>query len=449
MNSDAQATNRKHETVGERHGLALPIELEEGAPPYLARAALAIISGLVLTLLVWANIAQIRELSVATGEIAPYGSVREIAHLEGGIVKAVFVEPGDIVDANEPLAELRPESAGGDYDRLSVRQENLALRAERLTAQVENRKPDFSEYQQSNPILLAEQLAIFEASTTQHEAAMDALTAREASASSEVRKAEAEFKAQSELLEYAKEQLSIQDSLIEDGFTSRQAYLDAKASVSTAQASAAAATARLEQARRALSGAASELKSQEAEYLNRVAEERAQTVAELFELEEPIQSLKDRTERLIIRAPIAGVIKDITINGMGDVIAPGGLVAEITPVSDRLFAEVRVQPKDIGHIMIGQKTDISVTTYDPNRYGKLKGHIAHISAGSFTDQRTGQAYYTAYVELDRQEIGKGKLTRQLAPGMEVRAEIITQSRTLMQYMLKPVARSLDHAFSER
>jgi membrane fusion protein, adhesin transport system len=53
------------------------------------------------------------------------------------------------------------------------------------------------------------------------------------------------------------------------------------------------------------------------------------------------------------------------------------------------------------------------------------------------------------VELDRQKIGKGKLTRQLAPGMEVRAEIITQSRTLMQYMLKPVARSLDHAFSER
>jgi len=449
MNIDAQPTIQKHETVGERHGLALPIELEEGAPPYLASTALSIISGLILILLVWANIAQIRELSIAMGEIAPYGSTRQIAHLEGGIVKDVFVAPGDFVDAYEPLAEIRSESEGGNYDRYIVRRANLVLRVERLDAQTENREPDFSSYQEHHSTLAKEQIAIFEASTTQHQAAINALNAQEASATSEVEKAQAAHKAQIELLQYAEERLTMQDKLIEKGFTSRQSYLEAKVSATTARASVAEAKTHLEQARRALTGATSVLASRDAEYLNLIAEERAGAVAELVELKEPMMSLKDRAERLIIRAPVAGVVKDITVNGAGDVIPPGGLVAEITPIGEVLFAEIRIQPKDIGHITVGQKTEISVTTFDPNRYGKLDGHISHISAGSFADQRTGDTYYTAYVALDRQDVGKGKLIRQLAPGMEVRAEIITQSRTLMQYMLKPVARSLDHAFTER
>ncbi|MEO1137497.1 MAG: HlyD family type I secretion periplasmic adaptor subunit, partial [Pseudomonadota bacterium] len=63
--------------------------------------------------------------------------------------------------------------------------------------------------------------------------------------------------------------------------------------------------------------------------------------------------------------------------------------------------------------------------------------------------RTGDAYYIAYIALDGQEIGAGKYARSLTPGMQARAEIVTQSRTVMQYIMKPVARSLDRAFTER
>lgn len=449
MTTETQKPDNHHDTVGERHGLALPIELEEGAPPHLPRAILAVISGLVLTLLVWANIAQVRELSIALGEVAPYGSTREVAHLEGGIVEEVFVSPGDYVEADAPLARLQAASAGGEYDRFSVRRANLLLRAERLAAQADDRMPDFSDFQSEWPSLISEQMAIFESSANQHKADMDVLEGREASADSEVRKTEADYKAQKELLEYAIEQLAIQEELIEEGFTSRRAYLEAKAAVSSSQASTAASKARLEQAQRAHAGAVSERLSADAEYRNAAAEERAQAVAELAELAEPIQSMQDRADRLTVRTPIAGVVKDITVNGTGDVVSPGGLVAEITPTSDTLFAEVHVEPKDIGHIGVGQKTEISVTTFDPNRYGKLNGSIAHISADSFIDERTGESFYVAFVALDSQTIGKGRLARELTAGMEVRAEIITQSRTMMQYMLKPVARSLDQAFSER
>ena len=449
MTQQSPSKTLEHENVGARHGLALPIELEEGAPPVLSRTAMAILSGLVILLLVWANIANVRELSVAMGEIAPFGSTREAAHLEGGIVDTVLVAPGDIVEKGAPLVRLRTENAGGEFYRYEARRADLELRNERLSAQADNRQPDFASHEGSWPSLVEEQSAIYSAAFAKHKAVMATFGERIASARAEVKKAEADVKAESDLYSYALEQLAIQDELIDEGFTSKQSHLEAKAAVASANAKAIGAKSRLDQAQRALTAARADADGAEAEYQTGVAEERAAVVAELAELEEPIASLKDRSDRLVVRAPVAGVVNDLLVFGEGDVVRPGGVVAEITPTGAKLMAMVRVNPKDIGHIAVGMHTDVGVTTFDPNRYGKLDGTVAHISADSFTDERTGDSYYTAYIELSESVIGAGKRARPLTAGMQVRAEIITQSRTLMQYILKPVSRSLDQAFTER
>lgn len=439
----------EHKAVGERHALSLPIELEEGAPQQLTKAAMAIISGLVIVLLVWANIAHIRELSVAMGEIAPYGSTREAAHLEGGIIEEVLVRPGDSVVEGQPLARLQEESGGGEFDRASAREASLAIRAERMDAQTAGRAPDFSAWRNAWPALVAEQKAVFDTATEQHRTELATMTARAMSAKAEVEKTEAELRAETDLLKFAQEQLAIQDQLIDEGFTSKQTYLQARATVASAQAAAAVAKTRLAQARDALEVAKADRAGVEAQYRSVLAEERASVIAELAELEKPLEALQNRSDRLVVRAPVDGVVNDVMVNGAGDVVSPGGVVAEVTPVGAAFFAEVRIDPKDIGHIAPGQKTEVTLTTFDPNRYGKLNGEVSHISADSFTDERTGDAYYIAYIALDGQEIGTGKYARSLSPGMQARAEIVTQSRTVMQYIMKPVARSLDRAFTER
>jgi len=449
MSTEHTQTLEQPVAVGERDSLAMPIELEEGAPPALARAALAIISGLVVLLLVWSNIAQVRERSIAFGEISPYGSTREVAHLEGGIVEEVYVEPGEEVSEGDQLVRLRIENAGGEFSRVAARRGNLMLVAERLSAQLEDRRPDFGERAEEWPDLAEEQRSIYAAAVNQHRSAMETLTAKEASAKSEVAGAEAEAATTSELRTLARQQLAIQEELIEEGFTSRQALIDAQAAYASANAAARASQTRLEQARGALASAAAELESAEAAYRNRVAEERARALAELAELEQPLLSLEDQAKRLTVRAPIGGLVKSINVKGRGDVVRPGGLIAEITPTDARLVAEVRVKPRDIGHVAIGQDTKITVTTFDPNRYGTLAGSVSHISADTFVDERTGEPYYVAFVSLESDEPAQLALVERLSPGMEVRADIITSSRSLMQYLLKPVERSLDRAFSER
>lgn len=449
MSTDQTAPLQQPVSVGERDSLAMPIELEEGAPPALTRAALAVISGVMILLLIWSNIAHVRERSVAMGEISPYGSTREVAHLEGGIVEQIYVDVGEEVGEGAPLVRLRVENAGGEASRFAARRGNLLLVAERLEAQAENRTPEFGSLSEEWPDIAEEQLSIYNAAVSQHKAAMETLNAKEASARSEVAGAEAEAATNNELRTLAKQQLSIQEELIEEGFTSKQAFIDAKAAYASASAAARASQTRLEQANGALASATAERESAEAAYRNRAAEERARALAELAEIKQPLLSLEDQTERLTVRAPIGGLVKSISVKGQGDVIRPGGLVAEITPINDVLLAEMRIEPKDIGHVAIGQETEITVTTFDPNRYGKLSGSISHISADTFVDERTGAPYYIAYVSLENGDAEQDYLIERLSPGMEVRADIITRSRSLMQYLLKPVERSLDRAFSER
>jgi HlyD family secretion protein/adhesin transport system membrane fusion protein len=441
--------DEKYESVGERQRLALPIELEEGAPPALARTGMAVLSGLIIALFIWANIASVRELSVAVGEIVPFGSTRAAAHLEGGIVEDVLASTGDAVLEGDPLIRLRAESAGGELDQFEARRASLELRSARLAAQAEGGEPEFGRFLEAWPAIANEQRRVHQVAVEQHRAVMATFKERETSAEAEVLKAEAEFSAETELLELAQQQLEIQEQLITERFTSKQSYLQAKAAVASAKAAAAGARSRLDQARGALAAAREDGKGAAAEYQTRIAEEQAAVVAELAELREPLASLQDRSDRLTVRAPVAGVVNDLLVKGKGDVVPPGGVVAEITPTGAELMAEVRVSPQDIGHISVGMDTEVSITAFDPNRYGKVKGAVAHISADTFTDERTGDAYYIAYISFSSQEIGAGDRARALAPGMQVRAEIITQSRTLMQYLLKPVSRSLDQAFTER
>ena len=441
--------NEQKVAVGDRQGLALPIALEEGAPPVYFKSALAILSGLVVSLLIWANIAQVRETSLAPGEITPSEAIRKIAHLEGGIVDTVAVKQGDIVDAGQELFHLRPESGDGGFARFAARRAGLRITVERLSAQASGRTPDFSEFADKWPSLVMEHQSTFDTARAEHHSAMLALSEREASTKAERDGAAAAVKDKASLLNLAKEQLKIQEKLIEGGFTSRQALLEAKSAVLSASGALTTAETESIQAQKMFNTAVAERERAQAEYRANASEQRAQRVAELLELEETIVISEDRDNRLTVRAPIAGIINNINVTGNGDVVRPGETIAEIVPTSAEMIADVRVDPKDIGHIELGQRAEVTVTTFDPKKHGVLEGRISHISADSFIDEKTGRSFYRVHVEFDAKDERGHALRNKLAPGMETTVKIITNSRSMMIYILKPIARSLENAFSER
>ena len=85
------------------------------------------------------------------------------------------------------------------------------------------------------------------------------------------------------------------------------------------------------------------------------------------------------------------VTKDAYVN-------TGDVLLEIVPTGSNIIVEARIDPKDIAEIVEGQDVQISLTAYDPSKYGRMDGTIKSVSADA-TDQKTGEQYYNVDVFL--------------------------------------------------
>ncbi len=436
----------EHRVGGQR--LILPIELEDGRVPDIFAQLAQVFCGLIIAAIIWGSFAQIREIAVAEGEIVPIASVQKIQHLEGGQVEKVLVKEGAMVDAGAPLLQLRPVATESDFGQVQVRIAGLRLRHEALSAVLEGRKPDFGKTGEKYPALMAQQQEVYETRNAHIASQRGALAAKVAQREAEVPALEKERDSLKRQMEIQEEQRQIRQKLLDTGYTSRRAYLQSEASLEQVKSDYFATVGRLDTARQQLEEARNTLASTESEEREALMNERAKIAVELGELNEQLTKQQDRVDRLVVRAPVRGIVQELVQRAAGEVVKPGELVASIVPVDQSVVAEVRLRPADIGHVREGDKAEIKISTFDPNIFGIAKGKVTHISATTFQTER-GEHYYKAVVALDQSYVGGSEHKRMIMPGMVVQADIVTGSKSFMRYMLKPVFRSLDASFSER
>ncbi|QDG75830.1 HlyD family type I secretion periplasmic adaptor subunit [Labrenzia sp. PHM005] len=429
--------------------VGLPLELEDGVPPAFYSRLLTGLTIATVVLLVWAAIGQIREVANTIGEITPAGQILAVEHLEGGIVNDILVKEGQLVKAGDPLARLEKEDTTAELARIQSRLSYLELEEERLRAQ---------EYSDPNTIGLRLDPTVNGLSTQQRAALtanrkavadeQEAFTARVGQKRAEVVSLEAQIELQKSQVALEKEKFEIQEGLLKDGYTSRRRYLEAKGEYQRSQVTLEQLFGNLAQAREMLTEAQASLSQAGAEVNRDVADERARIAQERAELKQEIAKLEDRQKRLFVKAPVDGFIKSLGQTGRGAVVNPGDMIAEIVPQSESMVAEVKVNPKDIGHINVGDKAEITITSYDPNIYGTIIAEVGTISASSFQDEY-GEYYFKADLAFPGNTIGEGNVTSPIRPGMQVNAQIVTGSKSILNYLLNPVTRAMRTVFSER
>ncbi|WP_420415447.1 HlyD family type I secretion periplasmic adaptor subunit [Roseibium sp.] len=422
--------------------LDMPLELEEGPPPVAYSRVLRILSIGAAAFLAWAVIGQVREVANATGEIVPAGKVQTVGHLEGGIVAEVLVQEGELVEKGDPLIRLQQTATSSDLEKVNTRLQFLAREEMRLSRggaeSLSGGNLDFSEAQQ----------AAFVARQRAFEQEQQALKARISEKQAELVSVVDRTALQKTQVEIEQEKFSIQESLFKQGYTSKRRFLDAKSSLQEAQSELAELVGFEGRTRAQLAEAEASLAQSVAKAEEELAEERSQIVQERNELTFEAEKQRDRFDRLFVRAPISGHVKALSLKGPGSVLAPGDVVAEIVPTDSDLVAEVKISPRDIGHIEVGDEAEIAITTFDPNIQGTLTGAVSLISASSFRDEN-GDYYFKALVPLTTNQIGEGSRAETISPGMVVDAKIVTGSKSVMQYLLKPVTRAIGDPLSER
>ncbi len=168
---------------------------------------------------------------------------------------------------------------------------------------------------------------------------------------------------------------------------------------------------------------------------------------QLSQQREIVQRLKSKVDRLVIHAPYGGVIKGLKLNTIGQVVNPGDPLMEIVPTHDQMVVETRISPADIGRVHVDQPVKLKVSSFDFGRYGTIGGHIADISATTFTSPTGGEAYYRARIVLDQNYVGHNR-AHKIQPGMTVTAGVITGKKTIMAYLIKPMQRAFESSLTE-
>lgn len=426
----------------------LPVELEDGRIPHLFGKLTYLFSMLFLATLVWGSFAEIRELAIGYGEITPSGHVQTIQHLEGGQVESINVREGQQVEAGTILVQLSPVATASDLNQLHVRAASLRLRKEMLKALIEERAPDLMALEKDYPDMAAEQMQVYTSKRDQISQEQRALKARVSRRQAEYEAAKLEAESLKRHIEINEEQLAIRSKLLESGYTSRRAFLQTKASLEEVKARRFSTLGRRDAAKEQLNEAKSGFEGGKAESLKLLSEERYKVSAELAELIQQVAKYEDRVDRLVVKSPIRGIVLELAQETPGEVVKPGDLVARVVPLGSSVVAEVRIDPKDVGHVRTGDPVKIKLSSFDPNLFGTIMGKVDVISASTFKNE-DGEPYYKVIVALDQRYLGAGKRRRLIQPGMVVEAHIITGSKSLVKYLLKPVYRSLDIGFSER
>lgn len=169
---------------------------------------------------------------------------------------------------------------------------------------------------------------------------------------------------------------------------------------------------------------------------------------EMNEIKERLGALKDRKTRTEIKSPVNGTIQDITINTVGGVVRPGEDFIKVVPKDDQLIVEAKIKPKDRAFIYPGQKAVIKITAYDYSIYGGLEGELVDISADTFEDEKQN-TYYKVRLRTKETEIKHNGEVLPITIGMVASVDILTGKKTVMEYLLKPLIKTLDSAMNER
>ncbi len=446
----AAATPPMHRAVPRhqlRH-LGASVMLEETGTPALVRMSLLAVVAIVAAFVGWAAVAEIDEVAHTTGSVVPSGRVQKIQHLEGGIVAEILVDEGTLVEPGQVLLRLDPAHAVAEMEQMRARAAALALHQERLGAFGTDRDPDFS-------FVRPEHQPLADAQRTIHEIAVAARSSRARVLHEQIEQREAELAVLAEqettLQRQAAllgEELAMREELFRKNLSSKIVLLDVQRRVSEVEGALAALRSDRQRLISALAEARDRLSELDTELKREALTEMGRVTNEIAEVREALARHSDRVRRLAISAPVAGVVKGLAVRTIGGVVQPGETLMEIIRVSDELIVETRISPRDVGHVAVGRPVTVKVSAFDFARYGSVAGVLEDVSASTFLDEHE-RPYYKGFVRLSQPHVGDDPERHRILPGMTVQADIDTGSKTLLQYLLKPVYASMDAAFRER
>ena len=432
-------------------------------PAFTARALSVAVALLMAALLLWA--APIDEVTHAEGSVVGSRSTQSVSNLEGGILQAVLVREGEIVEKGQAVAQLENVMAESSYrdalyklveHRLAILRLEAMLRDEEpvfpgdlraFLREILGEEPDSALVERARQIV-EDQLNTWRAQSSKLQAELSMLEAQYAQRQSEVAEQLARKKQLDGSLVLETEQRDTTKRLLLRNNYSRMDYLGLEQKIIQTQGEIDMLAASIPKAQAMMEEARQRIGSRVAEEQLAISQEINKRRTELGSVRESLTAGGDRVTRTEVRSPVRGSVKQILVNTVGGVVKPGEAIMDIVPMDESLLVEVRVRPQDVAFLRPGQDVMIKVSAYDFSIYGGLPGKLESISADTIEDKK-GDFYYLVKVRTKETAIRHNDEILPIIPGMIVVADIIIGKKTVLDYILKPVMKARQNALTER
>lgn len=403
---------------------------------------------------IWAIFSPLEGASIAPGVVTVDSQRKTVQHLEGGIIDKILVTEGAKVDKGQPLIFLDKTQAQAQLEQLLTRQRNALARESRLIAERDNLDaiafPEELEVVRESPKvgeLLTNQERIFTARKEFYASQQEIINKQLAQSNAELTGQKQRIGIEKRRLAIIGEEIAGNRQLAEKGYVSKTQLLRLEREETQIQSTISQLQANASRLEQNVAENRAQLKEQQLERIKEIVEELRESREARYELDEQIAAARDVLERTTIKAPLSGTVLNLQVFSEEGVIGPGQALLDLVPNDESLVIEARVDPSDIDQVNAGMKAQIRLTALSMRNVRPIDGELLTVSADRLVDEQSGLAYYLARVKLldNVADLMNGV---ELYPGMQAEVMLLTEPRTPIEYLLKPLSESFNRAFRE-
>ncbi|MCZ6838519.1 MAG: HlyD family type I secretion periplasmic adaptor subunit [Alphaproteobacteria bacterium] len=403
----------------------------------------------VISLIGWAWWAELEEVTSGAGLVIPASKVKVVQNLEGGIVLAILTEDGAQVKKGQVLLRIDPTGFGARLNESLGRQAGMQVTLRRLRAEAEETEPDFDDALiEQWPDLVSRELTLFLSRRESLQASLSALNELVLQRSQEIKEVRNQIRVVDRSLSLANEELELMRPAVREGIVSRVELFRTESRVNDLDGQLSSARLSIPRIKATLAEAKQRLEERKKQFRSEALLERNLLEVELSALTETIGAEQDRVARTDVRSPVDGIVKELKVTTIGQVVQPGLDLVEIVPLDDTLLIEAQVRPADIAFLRPGQLAVVKLTAYDFTLYGTLEGQLERISVDTIEDEQ-GERFYKILVRTQRNFLGEESAGNVILPGMVAQVDVITGKKTVLQYITSPLLRVQGQALRER
>ncbi|MEB0091581.1 HlyD family type I secretion periplasmic adaptor subunit [Pseudomonas sp. CCI1.2] len=400
----------------------------------------------------WAAFAPLDSAAYSPGVVTVQSYRKTVQHLEGGIVKEVLVHDGDIVKKGDPIIVLDDSQLKAEYE--TTRSQYIAAKAmeARLRSERDDKSTiDFDKMLPANTPRGEEarnsETQVFNARRGSRLGEVSVLQERIGQFNQQIKGTEAMIGTKVNLEKSYTGEIGELNELLAQGFVDKQRMLEQQRKLDMLKSEVAELQSSTTKTRLQINETQLQILQINKDFNSDVVKQLADVQTKTYDLKERTAALEDRLSRAVIRAPDDGMVIGMTVHTIGGVVRPATPLLDIVPSVSELVIEAHVQPVDIDRIAIGKLADIRFSAFNSATTPPIEGIVTQVSADRLTDERTGQPYYLARVEVTA--AGEHKLgDRKLLPGMPADVLINTGKRTMLQYIMQPARNAIAQSMIE-